>query len=490
MYIKGITYFFIMGRLTFGVLLLCTSIFFISSFKSPESEIAKSVRTSPPDQPNIIFIFIDDMGYADLSSFGNRKIQTPNIDRLAKEGIKFTNFYVDSPICSPSRVAVTTGQYPSRHRIYSFLANRKRNENRGMDHFLDPEAPSLARAMKEAGYATAHFGKWHMGGGRDVGDAPRPQAYGFDESLVAFEGLGDRLLIKGHVHSESSAKLGQGEITWVEKHELTPIYVDRTLNFIKRHKEGPFYIHLWPNDVHDPFDPKEEQLERFDYYANNHYEQKFLAVLYQLDQQVGRLLDSLDAMGLAENTLVVLTSDNGPTDWAYYYKENFQPPGSADPFRGRKWSLYEGGIREPFLARWPGRIPAGVINDSIVMHAADLFPTLCRLAGVKTPGVDFDGEDMSEALTGKAKKRTNPIFWEYGSDFDIKPGNPRFVSPNLAMREGPWKLLMNDDGSQLELYNLLQDHAETDNIAEKYPVIAKKMSEQLLDWKGTMKFIK
>jgi arylsulfatase A-like enzyme len=438
-------------------------------------------------KPNIIFIFIDDMGYADLSSFGNRELNTPNIDRLADEGIKFTNFYVNSPVCSPSRVAVTTGQYSARNAVHAVLATRKRNNQYGMADYLDPAAPSLARAMKAAGYATAHFGKWHMGGGRDVDDAPRPQAYGFDESLVSFEGLGERLLIKGHIHSKSSAKLGEGEIHWVEKHEQTPIYVDRTLDFIRRHKNGPFYIHLWPNDVHDPFDPKEEHLHKFDYFANNHYQQEFLAVLYQLDQQIGRLLDSLDEMGLAENTLVVLTSDNGPTDWPRYYEQFFAPPGSADPFRGRKWSLYEGGIREPFMARWPGKIPAGVTNDSTLMHAADLFPTLCRLAGVAPPDVDFDGEDMSRALTGKAQERTKPVFWEYGRDDSyMKPGNPRFVSPNLAMREGLWKLLINDDSTQLELYNLQQDHAETENVAEKYPDIARRMSEQLLEWRSSL----
>jgi arylsulfatase A-like enzyme len=438
-------------------------------------------------QPNIIFIFIDDMGYADLSSFGNRKIQTPNIDRLAAEGIRFTNFYANAPLCSPSRVAVMTGQYPARNGVHAVLATRKRNEKYGMADFLAPSAPSLGRAMKGAGYVTAHFGKWHMGGGRDVGDAPRPQAYGFDESLVSFEGLGDRLLIKGHGLSEASAKLGQGKISWVEKHEQTPIYVDRTIDFIRRHKEEPFYIHLWPNDVHDPFNPKQAHQEHFGYYANNPYEQDFLAVLYQLDQQIGRLLDVLDALKLTENTLVVLTSDNGPTDWPRYYEQYFAPPGSADPFRGRKWSLYEGGIREPFMARWPGQIPAGVTNDSTVMHAADLFPTLCRLAGVALPQMDFDGEDMSKALRGEGQQRTKPVFWEYGRDDSyMKPGNPRFVSPNLAMREGQWKLLVNDDGTQLGLYNLLKDHAETNNVAEKYPAIAKQMRQQLLEWRRTL----
>lgn len=439
-----------------------------------------------PAHPNIIFIFIDDLGYGDLSSFGNRKTKTPHIDRLANEGIKFTNFYVGSPICSPSRVAVLTGQFPSRHRITGHLANSKQNENRGMVNYLDAEAPSVARTMKKAGYATAHFGKWHMGGGRDVGDAPKPQSYGFDESLVSFEGMGDRLLIKGQNLSEQSEKLGQGKITWVDKHEITPILIDRTIGFIKKQEDHSFYIHLWLGDVHDPFHAKDEHREMFSQFANNHYEQEFFGVLFQLDQEIGRLLDGLEAMGLAKNTLVVLTSDNGPTDWKYYYDENFHPPGSADPFRGRKWSLYEGGIRVPFLVRWPGQIPAGITNDSTIIHAVDLFPTLCGLAGIEAPKGDFDGQDLSKAIKGEAAQRTKPLFWEYGSEYDIKPGNPRYISPRLAMRKGPWKVLINDDGSQIELYNLIEDHAETKNMAEKHPDIAGQMAEQVLEWKRTM----
>lgn len=451
-------------------------------FGDTAGQASGSGDSSASVRPNIIFIFIDDMGYGDLSAYSNPKIETPHIDRLAKEGIKFTNFYVAAPICSPSRVAAVTGHYPSKYGINSFLADRERNEKRSMPHFLDPEAPAIARVMKQAGYATAHFGKWHMGGGRDVGDAPFPQAYGFEESLVSFEGLGDRLLIKGEGLSEASGKLGKGDITWVEKHEITPIYIDRTIDFIERHQEDPFYIHLWTGDVHDPFHAKEEHRKRFDYYANNPYEQEFLAVLYQLDQQIGRLLDRLDALGLSDQTLVVLTSDNGPTDWGYYYKENFAPPGSAGPFRGRKWSLYEGGIREPFLARWPGHIPAGTTNDSTIMNAVDLFPTFCRLAGITIPAGDFDGEDMSPALTGKAQQRKKPLFWAYGSEFDIKPGNPRYRSPELAIREGKWKFLVNKDGTGAELYNLQKDHAETSNVAKEFPEVTSRLSHELLKW--------
>lgn len=437
--------------------------------------------------PNIIFIFIDDMGYADLSSYGNEKLETPNIDRLADEGIKFTNFYVASPICSPSRVAVTTGQYPARWRIHSFLASRKQNRKRGMANYLDPDAPSIARTMKEAGYSTAHFGKWHMGGGADIGDAPKPQIYGFDRSLVSFVGLGDRLLEKGNNWSKSSAKLGQGDMNWVEKWEMTGIYVDSTLAFIERHQDEPFYIHLWPGDVHDPYKPNPEWREKFSEFDNNHYERDFLATLWNLDRQIGRVLDKLDELGLTKNTLVVLTSDNGPTDWPHYYREYYWPPGSVDPFRGRKWSLYEGGIREPFLARWPGHIPAGVVDSTTIMNGVDLFQSFSSLADIEVPNVNFDGEDMSDALLGNPQQRQEPLFWEYGKeDFYLSPGNPRFRSPNLAARDGKWKLLINADSTDIELYNLERDQAETTNLKDEYPEVTKRLAREVLIWRNSL----
>ncbi|WP_215224651.1 sulfatase family protein [Echinicola shivajiensis] len=437
------------------------------------------------ERPNVIMIFIDDMGYGDLSAYGNCDIQTPNMDRIGAEGVTLKRFYVGSPICSPSRVTLMTGQYPSKFKITSFLANRARNEKRGMANYLDASVTTMAKVFKSAGYSTAHFGKWHMGGGRDVGEAPLPAAYGFDASLVSFEGLGDRLLDKGHGLAEESAKLGKGKVTWVEKHEKTPIYVDRTLEFIKEQRGEPFYIDLWPNDVHDPFHPKEEHVTMFSEYANNHYYQKYLAVIHQLDKEIGRLLDGLEQMDLLENTLIILSSDNGPTDWGYYYKENYDPPGDAGPFRGRKWSLYEGGIRVPFMARWPGHFKPGTVMESIV-HATDILPTLIALLGLESSETEFDGEDRSEVLLGNAAERRKPLFWEYGGEFDISPGNPRYRSPRLAIMEGEYKLLMNMDRSQIELYHITSDIAETRNLADSQPQIVSRLGELLLNWKSKL----
>ena len=438
---------------------------------------------SPDDRPNVVFIFIDDLGYGDLSRTGNVDIETEAIDRLAAEGIRFTNFYVNSPICSPSRVAVTTGQYPSRHLIHSFLNNRNRNRERRMRDWLDPSAPCIARAFQDAGYATGHFGKWHMGGGRDVGDAPLPRAYGFDQSLVSFEGLGDRVLPPGDL-SEQSEALGRGRIEHAPKHELTSIYVDRALDFIESHRDAPFYVHLWLNDVHDSFQPSDEQLEATGGVGGNVEERRFFAVLDAMDRQIGRFVSAIDAMGIGPRTLIVLTGDNGPTAWPRYYEVGIEPPGSTAGFRGRKWSLYEGGIREPLIARWPGTIPAGVVDEQTVLAAIDLFPTFCALAGVAIPDdADLDGLDRSEALLGTPIPDRPPLFWEYGRDpTDLRPGLSIDRSPHLAVRDGRWKLLVNADGSDRQLYDLESDRRESDDLAREHPERADRFEVLVKGW--------
>jgi arylsulfatase A-like enzyme len=434
-------------------------------------------------KPNVLIFFIDDMGYGDPSSFGNDLVSTPNIDRLAAEGRRFTNFYVNSPICSASRVALGTGQYPQRWRIQSHLASREANAERRMADFLDPSAIHTAQVFRDAGYRTAHFGKWHMGGGRDVDDAPHPSAYGFEEALVSFEGLGDRLLFGNGNLAKQSAKLGQGEITQVEKRTTTQRYFNRGIEFISRDDDRPFYLELYPNDVHDPFSPSDEDAAKFALVTDNLEAQKFFAVLTAMDLQIGRVLDHLDSAGLTENTLVVFTSDNGPTDWPSYYKAGVEPPGSSGPFFGRKWSLYEGGIRMPFIIRWPGHVPAQTTDNQTVVAAFDMQPSLIALTEIAAPKAKkYDGLDMSSALLGRPTLRPTPVFWEYGAFGSIEPGKEEHISPTLALRDGNWKFLINTDGTDAKLHDLSTDIREQRNLVSTHPRLTADFTAQTLAW--------
>ena len=430
-------------------------------------------------RPNIVLILADDLGYGDLGCYGG-EIPTPNLDRLAASGVRFTQAYVAAPICSPSRTGITTGQFPARHLIFSYLNNRQAHRALGMRDFLDPAAPSIARTLRAAGYATGHFGKWHMGGGRDIGEAPLPEAYGFDESFTSFEGLGDRVLPPGNL-SEQSAKLGRGTITRAPKSELTRLFVDRAIAFAQKHPDRPFYLQLWPDDVHDPFAPTDAQLQKFERFRANKYRQQFFAVLDEMDRQMGRLIDAVQG----RDTLIVFLGDNGPTAWPRYYNDNLPPPGSTAGLRGRKWSLYEGGIRTPLIVSWPGRVPAGRVNRDTVFGAVDLLPTFCKLAGAAPPEAS-DGEERSAAFFGRRQVRRKDLYWEYGRSEKgyPYPGLAADKSPNCAIRSGPWKLLQNADGSTPELYDLRRSPNE--DRPARNPAKLAELSRKLLAWRASL----
>ncbi len=438
------------------------------------------------EKPNILIIFIDDMGFADPGCFGNPLIKTPHIDQLARQGIRLTNFYVNSPICSASRVAITTGQYQGRWKIHSFLNTRAGNENRGMANYLDAKAPTTAKKLKQAGYATAHFGKWHIGGGRDVDDAPLPSAYGFDESLVSFEGLGDRLC-SNPKSLEKAKALGHGNVILCKQWERMQIQTDRTIDFIHRHRHEPFFVRLFPNDVHDAHVPLPGTADEFQQLSDDPFVRNFLAVLKEMDRQIGRVMKTLDELNLDKKTLVIFTSDNGPTDWPRKYLTG-PPAGFAGPYRGRKWSLYEGGIRMPFIARWTGTIPAGIKDTTSVVSAIDLSPTICRLVGVPSEN-NLDGLDRSDVLLGQPSERLTPVFWQYGHPHAIlKGGKPEHQSPTFAVRQGKWKFLVNPDGSEAQLFDLQSDESETKNCLLKNPDQAEKMGSQIGNWARELGF--
>ena len=437
------------------------------------------------ERPNIILVFIDDMGWGDFSCFGNTAAKTSHIDCLAHEGIRFEQFYVNSPICSPSRVAISTGQYPQHWKITSYLSNRDHNKKRGMSQWLDPKAPMLARSLKKNGYATGHFGKWHMGGQRNVDDAPPITAYGFDQSLTNFEGMGPKLLpltLKPGQDPSQPGRIWKGAevlgkgARWMQRSKITEGFVDAAIPFIKKAKaqKKPFYVNLWPDDVHTPFWPPVEQ------WKNGSKRQLFLSVLEEMDRQLGKLFDYVkNDPELAENTLILACSDNGPEQGA----------GVAGPFRGFKTHLFEGGIRSSLVV-WAPRMMAkkaiGTVNRDSVFSAIDLVPTLLTICDTSTTqGISFDGESLPEILLGKSKEsRKQDIFFRRPPDRDSFYGIKDL--PDLAIRSGKWKLLCEYDGSDPLLFDINKDRGETKNLADQNHEIVKKLSGKLMAWHQSM----
>jgi N-acetylgalactosamine-6-sulfatase len=425
--------------------------------------------TADVKKPNFVFIFADDLGWGDLGCYGNRQIRTPNLDQLARKGILFTQFYVSGSVCSPSRTAIMAGRFPARLGMHGHLARHEQNKARAMPNWLDPKVHTVTRLLKDAGYVTGHFGKWHLGSGKG---APAPGEYGIDEHCTRvsngpqLEGTGDP-----YFRAKSTAKI-----------------VDKTIEFIERNHDKSFYVNVWTLVPHATLHPTDEQMKPYQRYAPRgvpyHGVKKiYYASVTDLDTQVGRLVKRIDELGLSDNTIIVFSSDNGPEDFDIGNAVH-SGIGSAGPFRGRKRSLYEGGIRMPFIVRWPGHVPAGRVDNTSVVAGVDWLPTVCSLAGVKLPG-DFepDGEDMSAAMLGKTTERNRPLMWQWR--FRVA-GHIMHKCPKLAIREGKWKLLMNPDRSRLELYDIPNDATEMNNMADRNPDVVKRLSQKLLKWQATL----
>ncbi len=431
------------------------------------ASVARPFSSKRLRPPNFVFLCADDLGWGDLRCYGNTYAITPHLDQLAQQGIRFTQFYVNSPVCSPTRAAFITGRFPAHFALHGHLATPELNAKRGMPDSLDPTSVTIAKLLKEAGYVTGHFGKWHMG-------VIEAKEYGFDEYKTV---------------------AGGGSNQWKWDKEFTrhssEFIVDEALRFIESHRGEPFFVNVWFTHPHAPLDPTDEQLrpyaERIDkrltpgrYFTP---QQIYYAVVTEMDRQIGRLLSKLDELGLTENTVVMFTSDNGPEDMAILEAAH-SGVGSTGPFRGRKRSLYEGGIRVPFIVRYPAQTPARCVDRETVLSGVDLLPTICQLAGVKVPSeLPLDGEDMSPAFLGQPKRRTKPLMWEWR--FRIF-GHPINRSPILAIREGDWKLLLNPDRRRVELYHLPTDPMEVNNRATEEPTIVERLAEQVLAWQATL----
>lgn len=421
------------------------------------------------NKPNIIFILTDDWGYGDLGCYGNTDLQTPNIDQLAKEGTRFTDFHVASPVCSPSRCTFMTGHYPARHLVHGHYERFDHNESRYMNNWLDPEAYTLPKLLKTAGYRTAHYGKWHLGGGGGQyghPDAPPVIDYGYDDTRT-WNGNGPTWL-----GTEKWPFTLFNDIDQVWAAASSQLAVEEALDFIKQDKEKPFFINLWLKDPHTPLHPTEEQ--RAPYKDLEEPRQTYYSVLTNADAQIGRLMTELDDMGLTDKTILVFTSDNGPET----IKKEMGTYGSTGGLRGRKRSLYEGGVRVPFIVKWPGVVAAEAVDTTSLLSSADMLPTFLEIAGVDMPqDLHPDGVDALKAFKGETFTREKPIMWEwrfYRDDHDFWP--------MLAIRDHNYALITNPVLDQVELYDLKSDQEQKHNVALDHPELVTSLNRQLTEW--------
>jgi len=416
-------------------------------------------------QPNIIFIFADDWGYGDLSLHGSTWIKTPNLDQMAREGIDFTSFTINSPVCSPSRTAVMTGQFPARQCMHQHLAGIESNRKRGMPDWLDPTVPMLPGMLQQAGYVTGHFGKWHLG---SCTDAPTEAAYGYDE-FATFNGSGKNELKARGLES-----------------------VDHAVDFIRSNKDKTFFVNLWLHETHLPHFPLDKYLEEFK--DLDERKKVYASVVAEGDEGVGRILDLLKELEIDENTLVVFSSDNGPefagNESQKYHRSNskkgglgkYYSVGETGGLKGEKRSLYAGGIRVPFIVRWPGVVPESITDSTSVITAVDLLPTFLKVAGADLPdGFQPDGESVFSAFNGEEFYRTKPIYWEWKG-----PKVREFTWPHMGIRDGRWKLITNQELNRTELYDLQGDAAEKREVSADYPEVVEELTKKLYAWKETL----
>lgn len=425
------------------------------------------------DKPNVVFILADDLGWADLPVYGNTFNEAPNLDKLANEGMLFTNAYAACPVCSPTRASIQSGQYPARVGIIDFIPGHWRpfeevivpsNKTR----FLPHEIETIGEVMKKAGYKTGYFGKWHLGFTEEYS----PQHQGYDDAYF-YEGGG--FYNPTFIPKISPKPSGR----------LSEILTDLSVDFIEENKSEPFFLFLAHFDVHVQLDADKELInkylnkERKDQYPGNAV---YAAMIEHLDNSVGRVVDKLAKTGLDENTIVIFYSDNGglitrfdnipliaKNSLPFYENNPLKYIASSNaPLRAEKGTVYEGGIREPLIVKWPGKIKPATISDATVT-SVDFFPTFLELVDAQKPENQvLDGISLLPALLENKYDDERPVFWHYPVYHHGFPAG--------AIRKGDWKLIENQVSGESALYNLRADISESTNLLELYP---KKMSELL-----------
>jgi N-acetylgalactosamine-6-sulfatase len=436
---------------------------------------AAAAPAAPGARPNIVLLLADDLGYGDLACYGGQAVPTPAIDALAAAGTRFTRAYAASAVCTPTRASLLTGKYPLRFGITRAFPD-------GPEH-LPRSTVTLPRRLQQAGYATAHVGKWHLGGlhaahAADRAHAPPgPREHGFDHYLAMIEAPEPRgRLVRSSRLFRDGAKvlLRDDAAADLSPTHLTEVQIAESERLIATFaaRAQPFFLNVWFDVPHKPYEEAPPSITEPLRRGAQGDELRYRSMLGHLDHAVGRIVAQLRTLGLAENTLVLFTSDNGPTG-----------PGRAGPWRGGKGTLFEGGIRVPFIAAWPGRIPAGRTSAALV-HSADVLPTVCAATGVPLPaGWSGDGANLLPFLLGRAPPPARgTIFWQLDPypTFHRERAEPPPHATEVALR-GDWKLLAHG-AVPLALYDLAQEPAERHDRLAEQPALAAELAAQVKAW--------
>lgn len=418
--------------------------------------------------PNVVLIVSDDQGWGDAGCYGSKDLHTPNIDSLAGSGVRFTQFYAAAPVCSPSRAAILTGRYPQRYGLIGNAASQ-----RGKEGGLPANEATMAEMFKAAGYATGHFGKWHLGYTPDQ----MPNAQGFDYSFGHMGGCIDNY---SHFFYWSGPNVHDLYRDGKEVHHDGEFFPDLLVReasaFMEQNKSRSFFLYFAINLPHYPYQGDQKWLKQYRDlpYPRNLY----AAFVSTMDERVGALMKKVRDLRLRERTIVIFQSDNGHSveDRAHF------GGGSAGPFRGAKFSLFEGGIRVPAIISWPGNLPENAVRDQMAF-GCDWLPTLVELCGIKAPSAKVDGKSLVEVIRGNARSLPHGMLhWETGTA----------RNPSWAVREGPWKLLGNpldNAGAKLAskekdlfLANLEQDPDESMNLAPQFPELVERLRKAHEQW--------
>lgn len=437
------------------------------------SNNALAATTKRP--PNIVFMLVDDLGWGDFGCYGDTFHETPHIDQLARDGMKFTSAYANACICSPSRGAIMTGQSPARTHLTDWIpgmaAKGKKLNSAPFIQHLPAGIPTIASELKKQGYRTGAVGKWHLGG-----EGFLPENFGFDTNYGGDD--------HGHP-SDMNHYFGPYEMHnlggYTEKDYLTDVLTTKVDAFLEdAAPKGPFFLYFAEYAVHEPLEEREAAIAKYSKKNGGHEDPDptYAAMVESVDAALGKLRKKLTDLGVADNTIIFLTSDNGGVRFAEdkFKSQKLHRVADNGPFRGGKGDLYEGGIREPLLVYWPGVTKPGSVTD-VPVYGVDYMPTILSITNGSHAPAPCDGIDISSVLRSGATPQRDALYWHYPHY------SPQGGTPTGVIREGDWKLIEFFEDEHLELYNLSSDPGEQYDFSAIYPARAKQMRTKLADWR-------